>query len=369
MLPQAQTAPPPIAEAATYHTRTWLLWLVAAGLGALLTRNPLYLVLVVLAARAVDAAVAGRAAAAEPAGDLRRHGWSYFVRAGLVLAAFSAVFNGLGAHLGATVLFRLPASWPIVGGPLTLEGFAYGALAGFAILAVLLVAATFNTSADTYALLRAIPPFLAQVGLVTAIALAYVPQTVVRLREIYEAQQLRGHRFRGLRSLLPLVVPLLAAGLERALQLAEAMEARGFARRRPAEGTGARGGDVRLLLVLGTGGIAVGAFGLLYYRDAPGWGVAGLVLGLAAIALALRRLAGLTHQTRYRRQIWRPRDTVVSAALLVSLALTAGTAIARPGWWLYVPYPALAWPAFEPLIGLALLLLAAPALPLLWRQA
>ena len=40
---------------------------------------------------------------------------------------------------------------------------------------------------------------------------------------------MRGNRMQGLRSWLPLFLPLLVGGIERSLQLAEAMTARGFA--------------------------------------------------------------------------------------------------------------------------------------------
>src|SRR5262249_24981138 len=137
-----RTQPAALSPQSAYHTRTWLLWLLAAGLAALLTRNPLYLALIMLAARGVDEAVVRYDVAVAPGADraLGRHGWAYFFRLGLALAAGAALFNGISAHFGATVLLGLPPGWPIIGGPLTLEGFVYGAVAGLAVLTVLLVA-------------------------------------------------------------------------------------------------------------------------------------------------------------------------------------------------------------------------------------
>ena len=360
----------------TYHTRTWLLWFLAAGLPALLTRNPLYLLLVMLAARGVDAAVAGYESAATPdAVDTRRQSWGGLLWLGVGLAAVSALFNGLGAHFGTTVLIRLPADWPIIGGPLTAEGFAYGALGGMSIVAVLTVAAAFNTGADTYALLRSIPAAFSQAGLVTAIGLAYVPRTITRIREIHEAQLLRGHRFRGARSVLPLAVPLLAGGLERAIQLAEAMESRGFSHpgpARPAPTGRAMGESDRLtgaLLAIGAVAVALGAFALLYYRTAPVGGAIVLAGGLGAIGWALRRVGQASRRSRYRREIWRRRDTLVALTLGGALAVTLWSWATHSAWWGYTPYPTLHWPSFEPALGLALALLVAPALPLLRREA
>ena len=65
---------------------------------------------------------------------------------------------------------------------------------------------------------------------VTSIAITFVPQTVTRFTEIREAQALRGHRVRRIGDLLPLIIPLLAGGMERSMDLAEAMEARGYGR-------------------------------------------------------------------------------------------------------------------------------------------
>jgi len=58
-------------------------------------------------ARAVDAAaVAFDEARAPGALDTRRGGWAGFLRLGLIMAGVSALFNGLGSHVGATVLAR-----------------------------------------------------------------------------------------------------------------------------------------------------------------------------------------------------------------------------------------------------------------------
>ncbi len=206
---------------AACHPVVWLLWLLAAALPALTTRNPLYLVIVLLAAALVYQAVAARS----PFG----RDWRLVLRFALTLWAFTLAFDVLTWHYGATPLLTLPDNWPVVGGPITLEALAFGLTSGLALATLLLVFAAFNAAVDHYQLLRLLPPFIYQAGLVTSIALTFVPQTVASLRDIREAQMLRGHRFRGLRDLVPLLLPLLTTGLERAIQLAESMEARAFA--------------------------------------------------------------------------------------------------------------------------------------------
>ena len=96
------------------------------------------------------------------------------------------------------------------------------------------------------------PAFIYQMGVVSAIAVGFVPQMVAAWQTIREAQQVRGHRVRGLRDLLPLIMPLLITALERAMQLAESMEARGFGG--PAE-PGSRGRRLTQQLAI-LGGLA-----------------------------------------------------------------------------------------------------------------
>ena len=138
----------------------------------------------------------------------------------------AAVGNWVGTS--STVGTAVAVAGTAVGGPITLEVVIAGAVSGLMLLTILVVFAAFNSVVDHYQLLRATPAFLFQAGVIISIAITFVPQMVISAREIRQAQRIRGHRFRGIRDLLPLVIPLLANSLERAIQLAETMEARGF---------------------------------------------------------------------------------------------------------------------------------------------
>ncbi len=204
----------------TYHPVAWLAWLAAASLPALSTRNPLYLSLLLLAVGVTNLAL-GRA-------NPIARSWGAFVRFGVTLWLLTIPFTALTSHYGTVVLFRLPASWPVIGGPITLEAILYGVTGGLALISLLMVFATFNIAVDQARLLRMTPGFVYQAGVVAGIAVAFVPQMVASWQAIREAQQVRGHKVRGIRDLLPLLLPLLVTSLERAMQLAESMEARGF---------------------------------------------------------------------------------------------------------------------------------------------
>src|SRR2546422_986264 len=76
------------------------------------------------------------------AGGLRR---VRGVLAGVTLIAlFAVLLNFVSAHLGATVLFRLPDQIPAVGGPYTLEALAFGATGGLTVGAAIIAAAPFS---------------------------------------------------------------------------------------------------------------------------------------------------------------------------------------------------------------------------------
>jgi len=344
-----------------YHTVTWLLWLMAALLPAMLTRNPLYLIILLLAV-AVDYNTIGRTSPV--AGS-----WRPFLKVGLVLAAFSVLINTLTVHHGETMLFTLPrfaltfgrVMFLDLGGEITLEALSYGLANGLSLIAILLIFATFNVLVDHHQLLRSIPGFMYQTAMIASIAIAFVPQMVSSLQDIREAQAIRGHRFRGIRDLLPLLVPLLTTGLERAIQLAESMEARGFgsnvqSRSRKRELAHS------MLIVLALFGLLAGAFWYSYYtadRWASAFLIVGSILLLAGNLIAMGRRVG---RSRYRRESWRRRDTIVSAASIIAIATIALFWLVDGEALLFYPYPRFSLPGFNPLIGLILLTIVTPVL-------
>ena len=56
-------------------------------------------------------------------------------------------------------------------------------------------------------------------------------------------------------------------------------------------------------------------------------------------------------------------DRILLAASLLSLTIWLGAMLARGEWLFYYPFPPYTpWPTFQPLLGMALMLLATPAL-------
>jgi energy-coupling factor transport system permease protein len=336
-----------------FHTLAWVIWLVAAAVSAFTLHNPLYLGLVLGAAWIVYVTL-GRTS---PLGS----SWGGFVKIGLFFLLLTIPFNALSIHSGRVVLFHVPEGWPIVGGAITLEAVLSGAANGLSLLTILVVFAAFNAVADHYQLLRATPAFLFHAGVVVSIAITFVPQMILSGREIREAQRIRGHRFRGIRDLLPLVIPLLANALERAIQLAETMEARGFGSTgRPAsrrEGILIQSGLLAALLA-----ILSGLFVVTYLPASGPWGWALAVGGLAGLLAIFWRQGQHVKRSHYHQDRWTAGDSAIAAAGAAVVAAVIAAKLLVPEVLIYSPYPPYSLlPPFNPWVGMAMLLLAVPA--------
>jgi energy-coupling factor transport system permease protein len=338
----------------TLHPVAWLAWLAAAALPALSTRNPLYLSLVLLAVGITYTALGRRNPTARS--------WSAFVRFGAFLWLLTIPFTMLTSHAGTIVLFRLPRTWPIIGGAITLEAFLYGLTGGLALISLLLIFAAFNVAVDQARLLRMTPGFLYQAGVVAGIAVAFVPTMVATWQEIREAQQVRGHKVRGVRDLLPLILPLLVTALERAMNLAGSMEARGFGGQVVVASSQQRLAHQLALL----GGLSLVGLGLAvnaFWPELALMGYLQLAGGFALMLWSFWDVGRRSKRTRYRRWPWTRLDRVMFVVGAGGALAWGAILLLRPGWLHYYPYvPYSPWPAFHPVVGLVLLLLALPGL-------
>jgi energy-coupling factor transport system permease protein len=125
-------------------------------------------------------------------------------------------------------LLSLPGGIPVLGGPLTLESAVFGAGAGLGIAAAALAMAPLSMVLDAHQLVEALPAPLHRTGTMLAAALNLAPGIGRSAVAVREAQTLRGWRPRGARSYAEVLVPVTLTALENSIQLAEAMEARGY---------------------------------------------------------------------------------------------------------------------------------------------
>ncbi|MGC9398618.1 MAG: energy-coupling factor transporter transmembrane component T [Anaerolineae bacterium] len=319
------------------HYLAWVIWVLGAATAAVFTRNPLYLLLLLGSYTLLTKALAPSSAG----GTLRFAAY---------VIPTTAMFNLLTAHVGTTVLYRLPAGLPLLGGPLTAEALVYGALNGLLLTTLFAAFRVLDLALSVHDLIALVPRAFYPVAVVISIAVTFVPTLRRQLQQIREAQAIRGHRMRGLRDWLPLFLPLLVGGLERALRLAEALTVRGFVAITPAPDTPTRLGLVSALALLLLG---------LWLRLTPGWDAAALACSGAGgllFAALIYRLGRRTERTTYRSARWSFRDSGVTLGALLALV----GVLLDPATRTYTPYPTLTAPPFNFMTGLALLALATP---------
>lgn len=329
------------------HTYAWLAWLLAVLVSLSSTRNPLYLILILLCIAIVYLRLAreggGPPVPVSP------------VRFTLVVITLTTLFNTLTSHFGETVFFTIPGEIPLLSGPLTLEALAYGFSNGLVLSGFFAGFLVLNRALPVRALLRLVPRAFYPLAVVMTVAMTYLPATQRQYTLIREAQSVRGYRPKGLRSWLPLLMPLLVGGLERALALSEAMTSRGFASTSQELG----GNRQRSILLLGILLLLVGWILSLSELAAPTLFI--VLVGAGTMIFGLWSAGKRTPRTAYHQETWRGRDwAVLVSALLVLGAYLLPTG--KAGGLDYSPYPELSLPPFDPLIGIMTLGLLAPAL-------
>lgn len=319
---------------------TWFFWLIAAAIVTMTARNPLYSLLMLLVAITLYHQIPAR-------GSPMPFNWLSLGAMMLILPTF---FYAISLHSGTTVFIRLPPHWPLLGGPITGEAAALGASNGLLLLTLLALFAVFNRAITASDLIRLTPRALHHLGIVVLIALTYVPETLAQWQRIREAQAIRGYEPKGWQGWRPLLVPLLINGLERAMDVAEAMVARGYG------STEDQPQSVWQQMVM-AGGLAAAFVGWLLLFSDIGWGWILLMIGAAAAAWLLWYTGRRIKITRYQAITWGWRDalTIIMAGLPLLGLLVIGTS-----QLLYVPFPSLTWPLFNPIFGASLLFFLAP---------
>jgi energy-coupling factor transport system permease protein len=184
------------------HPGAWLLWATGAGMVAISTTNPFYLIPLVAACWLVYAAH-------RRAGEAGRS-FRLFLIVGLV-----------------TVMIRTAL---VLLGPVNRGSIALAAAEGFRLAVLLIVFGTYNSVSDPYGVLRLAPRRFYGPALAAALALSIAPRTIAATVRVRAAQRMRGIATRSLLSLPALAVPVLETSMEEAVTLAESMDARGHGR-------------------------------------------------------------------------------------------------------------------------------------------
>ena len=138
----------------------------------------------------------------------------------------------IGVPIPGTVLFKLPIldlpSWMPgirVGGSVTLERLSSSLHEGVIIATMIALFGAATSLTSPHKLLRVTPSFIYEIGITLVIATSVFPQLATSARRIRTAQKLRGIENIRIRSI---AIPLLEESLSKSLQLAAAMDARGY---------------------------------------------------------------------------------------------------------------------------------------------
>lgn len=343
------------------HAVTWLVWAVAAAACVQVAPNPLYVALVL--------AISFLVVSAHKLDTTLARAFPILVGLGVVFAIIRVVLTALTTHsptidgppehlwftLPAVTLPRLLGGFTVGG---TIEGdvVLYAAAQAFAVVGILGAFGVFNAVASHHELVQAAPRAFHEPGLIVTVALAFVPSTMTAVTDAREADRARtGGRVVRRGRLVRLTVPIVESGLERAVKLAESMDARGFARQ-------ARGRADRWAAWLGLGALLAlgGAFVALIGRRSELAAVAGGLGGLAlvgAVVLSSRSVA----TSRYRPRRFTRLDVGVGAvAVLAPIGLALLSTVGHQQlWWTATP---LAFPSFSWGAAACLALLAVPVL-------
>jgi energy-coupling factor transport system permease protein len=329
----------------------WVIWLATVLVLLSITRNFLYLVIILLCVVIIGLGLQKNRA------ELPRPFliWKY----SLWIILFASLFNALTSHYGETVFFTIPGKVPLLSGDVTLEAVVYGATNGLILIGMLASFMVLNLALPVRDLISLIPGAFFPVAVITSIAVTYLPTTLRQFQQIREAQAIRGHQMKSLGDWLPLLMPLLVGGLEHAIQLAEAMTARGFASTKGISSE--QRFHPRFLILAGVLSLAAGW--IIRLGKKPEFGIILIGMGALLIVVSLWQHGKQSHRTIYHRSSWGWQDilTVVVMVCILAIFLLPIVGINRESLY-FEPYPLLVLPKFDPLLGLVTFGLLTPGL-------
>ena len=324
------------------------------------TRNPVLLVLIL--------AVTGFVVAARRSDAPWAHSYGAFLKLGLMVIGIRVVLQALLStrSQGNTLLFTLPqiplpdwANGVKLGGEVTAEALLTALYDGGQLAVMLCCVGAANALASPRRLLKSLPGALYEMGVACVVALTFAPQLVTDGRRIRAARRLRGRTGASFRTA---ALPVLEGALDRSVELAAAMDSRGYGR--TAHVPRAQRRLTAVCVLLGLLGILLGVYALLTesmaFPFAAAALVVGLVLAVGAMAIGRQRVT----RTRYRPDPWAlPEWLVVASGAVAGGALVTAAARGVDGLLLAGPLvvpPVPVGPVVGVLIGLAPALVAPP---------
>lgn len=300
------------------HPGAWWLWAIGLAAAASRTQNPVPLLLILVVGFLVVSARRSTAPWAKSYGA--------FLKMALLIIAIRIVFQALlsTGSQGPTVLFTLPSipmpedSGLKLGGQITLEAVLTALYAGLQLGTILCCIGAANALGSARRLLRYVPGALYEIGVACVIALTFAPQLVTDAQRVRAAHRLRGRSTRGLGSLTRLAMPVLEGALEHSVELAAAMDSRGYGRTTDTARVSRR--LTGTLVFGGLLGVCVGVYGLLDGTTSSWLGLPMLLAGSALAALGISAGGRRTGRTKYRPDPWALPEWLVTGCGVVAAA-------------------------------------------------
>ncbi len=210
------------------HPLAWWIWAGSIAIGIAKTSS------VLLALLTVGVVAIVVLTKSENAPWARSFQWS--LKIGIWVIAIRTLTGILiGVPSAGRTLFTIPQiplpTWMPgirIGGVVTAERLIATAHDGIMLAAIIALLGAAASLASPHRLLRSLPVMVYEFGVAVVIATSVLPQLVASSSRIRQAQRLRGQNNRGLQGWRRLALPLLEDALARSLDLAAAMDARGY---------------------------------------------------------------------------------------------------------------------------------------------
>ena len=210
------------------HPLTW--WIFSAAIAIAVSRvNSTWFALVAVGAMAIIVF-----SQKDSAPWSKSFGWSLKL-AMWVIATRAVVGVVIGVPIPGTVIFHIPIlklpHWMPgirIGGDVTRERLFSSISEGIIICAIFVIFAAAASLTSPHRLLRVLPVYMYEFGVTVVIATSVLPQLVSAISRIRMAARLRGQQTSGVRAFKRIAIPLLEESLARCLDLAAAMDSRGY---------------------------------------------------------------------------------------------------------------------------------------------
>ena len=151
---------------------------------------------------------------------------SFLLKFVIPLVLFAAFFNMLFSHYGSTVLFTVKEFY------FTFESLAAGFFTGVMIGAVMIWFSAYNEVITGDKFMALFGGFAPNLALLFSMILRFIPLMVKTANEIKDAHKGLGYETKGIKNALARFSALISISLEKSIETADTMKARGFGKKK-----------------------------------------------------------------------------------------------------------------------------------------